>query len=250
MKRSRIDFKRKIHSQPRNRFEWFYKINIFKYLSFLLITLFVLSIPLVIKKIIIINKIECFSQIEDCPPDLFQKLQASNGRDYYVVKKYLSDVLNNSFNVSNYLIQYKIPSTVKIDITVKKPKFCIKYADKLFEIDKNGLVLGEVVRCDLTVINSNLSVRVGKEVDSKIKSALLVFEKVDYLYDPNNIRLLDNEFRMDINNKTVIFPYDSDIDVLVGSIRIVFSRLNDESQAIKMDEVHEIDLRFKNVVIR
>jgi len=40
------------------------------------------------------------------------------------------------------------------------------------------------------------------------------------------------------------------VDSLVGGLRLIFSRLNDGSQGIRMEDIKEIDLRFKNPVLR
>ncbi len=46
------------------------------------------------------------------------------------------------------------------------------------------------------------------------------------------------------------FPLEGDIDTLVGSLRLIFSRLNDEGEGIRMEDIREIDLRFNNAVLR
>ena len=56
---------------------------------------------------------------------------------------------------------------------------------------------------------------------------------------------------MHIENRILVrFSLEGDIDVLAGSLRLIFSRLNDETTGIRMGDVSEIDLRFKNPVIR
>ena len=82
------------------------KINIFKILSIILIILFIISVPTVIKKLIKITKIECSSQFGTCT----KNYQLG---DYNFVKKQIEVDLNHDIQVSSYLIQYKIPRTIK-----------------------------------------------------------------------------------------------------------------------------------------
>ena len=45
----------------------------------------------------------------------------------------------------------------------------------------------------------------------------------------------------------VIFPLEGDIDVLLGSLRLILSQLNNDEREIR---IGSIDLRFENPVLR
>ncbi len=246
----RIDLKRKIHNQPKEKFGWMKKINIFKYLSLLLFFLIVLSIPSVVKKLIKINTIECFSQLGDCPTDLNSKLTASKDYDFYIVKKYLSDVLDKDIQVSSYLIQYKIPSTVKVDLTLKNPKYAMKNQDLIHLIDKDGVVINIVTESKLSALSSNAVLNLGDKVDNKTKFALDVFQKIVFLYPIDSGIIENNELKINMSGVLLRIPLEGEVDHLVGSTRLIFSRLNGGQNGIKMEDIKEIDLRFANPVIR
>lgn len=251
MKRKRVDFKKRIHNQPKKKFTWLDKVDIFKYLSFLLIFLFIISTPLVIKKLIKINKIECFSQFGDCSLVLNSKIQLASGRDYYVTKKYLEDTLDNSIEVDNYLIQYKIPSIIKIDVTLKKPKFAIKNSENYFLVDKNGLILSKDLASNLPVLNVNSPLNIGEYINDNYKFALKLLEKTIFLYDIQSAEIIDSELKVTKKDSIIIrFPVEGDTDFLIGSLRLIFSRLNEASQGIRMEDVHEVDLRFQSPILR
>ena len=80
MKRS-DRLKKRIHRQQKDKFGWhtlqlFYsKIDIFKFLSIILITIFIFLTLTVIKKAIQINKIECTTQYGNCDDSVFNKIK-------------------------------------------------------------------------------------------------------------------------------------------------------------------------------
>lgn len=251
MKRRRVDFKKRVHNQPKKRNSWFGNVDIFKYLSFLLIFLFILSTPLIIKKMIKINKIECTSQFGECSEELNSKLQLANNRDYYIAKNYIENELKKDISVENYLIQYKIPSTIKIDVTLKKPKYAIKYLDSYFLVDKNGLVLSRSNTSTLPSFVGDKTLNTGEYVVDSYKFALKILEKTTFLYDIQSAEIFDSEFKITRKDNIVLrFPVEGDVDFLIGSLRLIFSRLNEGAQGIKMEDVHEVDLRFQSPILR
>lgn len=242
---------RKIHRQSRSKFGWLKNINIYKYLSILLICLFIYLIPTVIKKLIRINKIECESQYNSCPQELELRIKNYELRDYKTVKQELEQILSQDIQIDNYIIQYKIPSTLKIDLVLKKSKYSIKDpAGMYFLIDKNGLILENTKETPLPfMISDNNALKVGDNISDKDFFALRIIEKVALVVTIQSSVLEKNELIiLSQDNKLIRFPLEGDVDVLVGSLRLIFSRLNEEIQGIKM--VREIDLRFANPVLR
>jgi hypothetical protein len=220
--------------------------NIFKYLSILLIILFILSTPAFIKKLIKITKIDCHSQYGPCE----QSFQVG---DYLSVKKHIEEELKQNIKVNSYVVQYKIPSTVKIDLNLKKPKFSVKDKNSIYYlIDKNGLVLEISNKFDLPWLDvDNETAKTGEYISDKEKFALQLIEKVSLIEPISESKIIDESLLLNLKNgKFVKFPLEGDVDVLVGSLRLIFSRLNEGSQGIRMEDVREIDLRFKNPVLR
>lgn len=231
----------------------FTDFNLFKYLSLLLMVLFILSIPFVIKKSIFIKRIECTSQYGECPVEISNNINVVSGHDMKVAKDNLERILGQTNQINNYLIQFKIPNTLKVDINIKKPRYSIKNSQGIyFMIDKDGLVLDRLDKSSLPTIEDKTSdYSIGEVITDKNLWALRLIEKVAWLYTKNIGVVENNTMKVVLDEGiTVYFPLEGDIDVLIGSLRLIFSRLNEGSQGIRMEDVREIDLRFKNVVLR
>jgi hypothetical protein len=224
-----------------------FNLNIFKILSIILIIIFVLSTPFAVKRLIKIDKIECVNQFGSCT----YEFQLGN---YKYVKDQIEKKLDEDVQVNSYLIQYKIPSTVKLDINIKSPKNAIyvNSTNKYYLISEDGLVLSTSDTSSLPVIKIDTGeLEIGKVVDEKFKFALSILDNLSFLYfvkeglfDKSSLRFVSQE------GVNIIFPVEGEVDLLVGSLRIIFSRLNDETEGIRMNEIREIDLRYKNPVLR
>lgn len=219
--------------------------QIFKILSIVLIIIFIFLIPVIIQKLIKINKIECSLEFQKCPYII-------NG-NYRDTKKQIEQQFKNDIQINSYLIQYKIPSTIKIDLVLKKPKYAIKDKNNnLYLIDKDGLVIDSINKSDLPIlINSNAIYKVGDIISNKDKFALVIIEKVAWIYSIHEGTVEKNELKIILEKGILVrFPLEGDPDVLVGSLRLIFSRLNDRINGIRIEDTREIDLRFKNPILR
>ncbi len=237
--------RQRIHHIPRSKFDWFKKVNIFKYLSILLMILFVYCIPAFIKILIKIDKVECVSQLGPCD----YSFQLGN---YSHVKKQIDMQLRQDVRLSSYIVQYKIPSTIKIEINLKKPIYSIKNSNgTYFLLDKNGLIIGISQESESTSLLSDSNYSVGQITDEKTLFALRLLEKINIVTNVYDSKITNNYLTTHAKNDILIlFPLDSDIDLLAGSLKLIFSRLNEGSEGIRMEDVREIDFRFKNPIIR
>lgn len=226
------------------------KFNIFKALSILLIIIFVFLIPTIIQKLIKIEKIECESQYGKCDEVVTNSLQLTG--NYRDTKKIIEQRLEKDILVNSYLIQYQIPSKLKIDINLKKPKYAIFNSSKYFLIDKDGLIIEESSETNLPTLNKeNVNLVVGEKIEEKDKFALSIINGLTYLYSINSGNIINDELKVTSSEGIIIrFPLEGDKDVLLGSLRLIFSRLNDETKGIRIEDTKEIDLRFKNPVLR
>lgn len=235
-----------------------FNLNIFKLLSLLLFFILLLFIPLIIKTSIKINKFECESQLGKCPQDLENYTLSLNGFNYQVVKKNITNYLNNSYLVESYLIQYKIPNTVKIDLNVKKPinSFVFAGDTQYFLITNEGVVVDVKDKTDLpnVVVQGNKlfkTYNLGEKVDPKILFASNIANNLNYLFSIKEVKL-ENEYLSAVSNEgiLILMSISSETDLIVGSIRLIFSRLNKADEGIRMEDVKEIDLRYKNPILR
>ena len=207
--------------------------------------------PYVILKLIKINKIECFSQYGDCGGVLDSKLSVVGS--YKDTKENIEQILKHNIKVKSYVMQYKIPGTLKIEIDLKKPKFAIKNKDsKYYLIDEDKLILEISSESNLPCLVSNdFNQNIGDKVGDVEIFALEIIEKVAWLYSVKTGVIENNELKIILKEGVVVhFPLEGDIDTLVGSLRLIFSRLNDEGEGIRMEDIKEIDLRFNNAVLR
>lgn len=211
-------------------------VNVFKFLSILLIIVFVFFVPKVIQKLIKIKKIECISQFGECP-----KL---------IINSQIEEQLKSNILVNDYLIQYKIPDTLKIEVNLKKAKYAIFGAkNKYYILDKNGLIIEIKEETSLPIlVDESFVGKLGQIVDPKKIFLLQIIEKVNWLYSVNRGKIGSNHLLIVLKDETkVFFPLEGDVDLLVGSLRLIFSRLNDSQEGIKM---REIDLRFRQAILR
>jgi hypothetical protein len=194
----------------------------------------------------------------DCP--VFLTFLNYVGKDYKAVKSQINTILEQNILINSFLIQYKIPGTLQIEVDLKKPKFAVRglstikdLQNRIFLVDKDGLIVEMANESDLPTLQKNESIeyKVGKTIPEKDKFSLSLFEGVNYLYSIKLGIQEKNELKVTNSEGIIIrFPLEGDKDVLLGSLRLIFSRLNDSSEGIRMEDVNEIDLRFKNPVIR
>lgn len=224
--------------------------NIFKFLSVLLILIFIYLLPKIFQKLIVINKIQCVSQYGECPEKILVYKNSEFKRSLYTLKSQVKDELENNILVNSYLIQYKIPSTLKVELVLKKAKYAVfDNLGKYYLLDNDGLVVAVDDKVNLPFLKvKDSKFEIGQNVGNELLKLLQIIEKVNFLYSINNGTYENNYMYIVFDNGIkAIFPVDGDTDYLVGSLRLIFSRLNDERSGIKMNE---IDFRYKEVIIR
>lgn len=203
-----------------------------------------------------VKKISCFTQNDDiCPREIIEAIAKVKPDNYRSKIIGIREILNQSPYVNDYLIQYQIFDSMKIHLNITSAIFAIedKSENKFFMIDSDGIVIDEKGATNLPFLTiDQLKLRKGDRVDDTIKFAGSIIKKINNLYSVKNGIFSKDfdyvEFR--INGKRVFMPTRGDIDYLVGGLQIIFSRLNDNELATKMNNISEIDLRFKNPVLR
>lgn len=224
-----------------------FNLNIFKALSIILVIFFIIFIPLFIKRLIKITKIECSTQFGNCN----REYQIGN---YNFIKKQLEKELSQDIQINSYLIQYKIPSTLKIELNIKTARNAIysSFLNKYYLISEDGLVLSVSDDTNLPKIKyDNLELKVGNSISENQKFAIEVLNNMTFLYSIDEGLIEKNSLRFKNNEGvTIIFSTEGDVNLLIGSLRLIISRLNDETEGIRMNEIGEIDLRYKNPVLR
>lgn len=147
--------------------------------------------------------------------------------------------------------QFKLPSTLLINLVVKKPVFAIISNDpKLISlVDSQGRVLGTTNTSALpTVVNTNSKYKPGETVSSQDLLALNLIQGVYQMYQVNKLVVENNSLVVELPSQIkVLFPLSGERDLILGTLRLVYTKVTSGEQAGKYKE---IDLRFKNPILR
>lgn len=234
------------HRFPQNKLKFISGVNLFKIFSIVLIVLYIYLSPTFIKKMIRITKIEYCDQFNNCTT-------RSVSSKYFYAKKQVEEELKQDAKIKDYLIQYRIPSSLKIETVIKTPKYGLKDSlSNLLLISSDGIAIETSDETELpTLTNKNSSYKIGDKIADNDFFALKILERVNKINRIYGSEINNGSLEVKVDNGIqVIFPIEGDIDVLAGSLKLIFSRLNDETVGTKMVNVHQIDLRFNNPVIR
>lgn len=196
-------------------------------------------------RVIKITRIECFTQYGLCLDDLTKNVNSVLEKPLIFAKRELKDILKNYAPAQKYSIRFKLPSILRTDIILEKPKFAIgkNGGSKSLLVDKGGFVLQIVPETNLPrILISGELPGVGERVGEDKFFALNLIYGIYYLYQVKvgeiNVDRLVVNFP---NSVKVIFPLEGDRDTLLGSLKLVLARVGN---------VKEIDLRFENPIIR
>ncbi len=196
-------------------------------------------------------KIDCKSQFGSCPERVLSKINVFNGKNLYISKRNIGKILSSDFVISNYSFQFKLPNILETYLVVKKPFVALvdRNSNKTALIDADGKILSFGVDSSLpTVITDQISQKEGERVTDEELFALRIITGVFQMYQIRTGEMSVNSLVVEfLPQIKVIFPLYGDSDVLLGSLRLIYSKISEPGQVGKFSE---IDLRFKNVVIR
>lgn len=228
------------------------------FFGFILIAFFI-SLFFVIPKKLKIKRIVCQSQFGPCNVNVLGLINnVENGeKSLNDVKKELQEILANSALVSDYSLHFQFPNIVEVNLLERKPEYAIKAkgTDSYALIDKEGYV---IYFQDLTGLPVLITIEpppnVGKTVSDETFFALEILYGMFSSYQVREGKIEDESLVIELNQgPRVIFPLEGEKEILLGSLRLVLSRLNNDGQDSKIENVSGasiIDLRFKNPVIK
>ena len=202
--------------------------------------IFLLFIPILIfPRIVKVKKIECYNQYGLCADDFMSKVNPAIGESINNAKKKITEEFNNTKQIEKYSSRFKFPSTLRIDLILKKAKYAIqnKNTKEIVLVDDKGMVLEQVDKTNLPYIIVD-----GSLTDSKQLFALELMYSIYYLYQVKNGEIVNGSLEVVIPKEgKIIFPLEGERDILLGSLKLILSRAGN---------FKEIDLRYKNPVIR
>ena len=219
-------------------------------LFIIVIVLFVLLVP----RMLVIKNIICINQYGSCQETLNLKLENLKGKSLEEVKQEVSAIMRQDLFVKEYVLRYEIPDRVVINTISKKAKFVLKSIDKdkLALVDQDGLVLG--LRENSTLPKVFISAdyaTVGEKVSKRELFALNLVSDLYYFYQVKEGDMFEDRLEIYLSDGVkVIFPLEGDRNVMLGGLKVILSRLNQDVKDSRIKKVSEIDLRFKNPVLK
>ena len=219
-----------------------------KYLKtgiFILFLAVLVILFLVIPRLLPINNVSCTNQYGSCSEELRRDLEKIEGKSLKEIKELIEGMMSKNLFVKDYSYKYEIPDKVVVYVIVKKPKFILQNSnDNSFAlIDRDGVVLGYGENTTLpVVVYSGESVALRERVNAKELFSLNLISSMYYYYQAKKGIMVEDRLEVRMRDGvTVIFPLAGDREVLLGSLKVVLS---------KIERVSTIDLRFKNPVLK
>ena len=214
--------------------------------SIIFVLCFIFVLPFLIN-----IKVDCKSQYGSCPQQIADKLAPMNGRSLFYAKKTIKNMLKKEYIISDYSLQYKIPNILYVDLLVKKPAITFKNIKfgSLILVDAEGKVLSNATDSALPVINTDKELpKEGQNIGNTELFALNLATGVYQMYQVREFLLQEASLLVELPSQIrVIFPLDGDARILLGSLRLIYSKIQSEGNPGKFSQV---DLRFTNPVLR
>ncbi len=210
-----------------------------------------------IPKVIKISQIVCATQFGPCSEEIANKLSAIEGKDLPQTKSEVDNYLDNLSFVSKHNSRFLLPSTLKVDLLVKKAQYSLQSGyGQLALVDKDGYVLSYNEASLLPSLEtSSTPPSVGSKVDDKELFSLKLLGYLNRLYGVNKGQIQGESLNVILNQgPKVILPLYGDDKVLVGGLVLIMNQLNNDAFDSKMKidcgANCTVDLRFKNPVIK
>lgn len=224
-------------------------------LAITLILFAIISPFILIPQIVQIKRIECTSQYGVCLPNTQKSIDSINLSNLYKTKNDSENLLSEISTIKDFSVNFKLPDKLSISVIESKPIYAVKSqgSDLVALVDEQGAVTSFVDSTPLTtLITGNQTPNLGEKIDESDLFALTIISNISEKI--TSAKIEDNKLRVKLeSDPDVIFPLNGDKDVLLGSMTLILSRLKDDGENLRIEEagsIREIDLQFKNPVIR
>lgn len=206
---------------------------------------------LVLSPFFIKVKTVCKSQFGNCPPEIQNIINKSNNKSIFAAKGEIKKNLSGNYLVSDFSFQFKLPNILLVNSIIKKPFAALidNGSKNAFLIGVDGKILSIAQGTTLPgVFTENIVKKAGENIDTEQMFALKIIAGVFQMFQTRAGTIQNNTLLVELPAGTrVIFPLEGDTDILLGSLRLIYSRIQSADYAGKYNE---IDLRFKNPVLR
>lgn len=220
-----------------------------------LTTLFLIGLGFfVAPRLIKIKNVSCSDQYGPCSDAVDTKIKKVLGKSLPEASENISQILKDDVLISSFRTQFMLPDKLAVNLVVRKPAFALKNASQPQSalVGKNKVVVAVVPSTNLPTLNIPTNIpNVGEQVSDRQFFALEILNGMFYLYQTTEGEIQgDSLVTTDPSGVKIIFPLSGDKDVLLGSARLILSRLNERKEDSRIKNVGIIDLRFKNPVLK
>lgn len=187
-----------------------------------------------------------------CPSSLLEKLQAFKGSRIFQSERKIRNTLSSEPEVLSYAVKTSPLGDITVRITLREGSIALKpeSSNTYTLYTKDGILVKEAP--DTSVPTVVLKEQINTEAVPFV--AALSYQLTTIL--PVSQMTVEGESLKVVlrDNRILLYPLQGDIDVLLGSTLITFSQLNLTEGKLIIDRqavvIREIDLRFKNPVLR
>jgi len=211
----------------------------------------------VVTRLLVIKEIRCTSQYGPCSKVVEDALGDLEGTRYVDFNKDISVVFGASAYIEGYSASFKPPSRMDVEVVERKTSNALKIKDEdvYVLVDPSGKITEFVDETNLPHVQvDSKEGSVGDTVSADKLNALDIISRMYYVYAVKSGDLREGSLYVSIDSGiSVIFPVTGDTDVLIASLGLIVSNLQVEGKESRIDEagvVKEIDLRYKNPVVR
>lgn len=200
-----------------------------------------------------VERIICASQFGPCATEIDAEIDKFQGLGIISALGQVKKTLGSDARVSQFSVRFIFPSTINVDIIAKKGEAALgqQGVDNFLILDKTGRVIAVEKTTSLPIINVNdgtdINYQIGASVPDNLIFALNLSRQIFAGYGVKLIIVEPDRIEVSLKSVKVIFPTQGEVDVLIGSLNLILSRLNNAQGEIRMGE---IDLRYKNPIIR
>jgi hypothetical protein len=220
--------------------------KIFTIVCLVLVLGLLIATPLLIR-----IKVDCKSQYGACPQQVVDKINRFNGKSLFIARNGITKILKNDYQVSDFSLQFKLPATLHTELIIKKAAIAMGNGagGPLILVDKDGTVISTASESALPILSvSGDLAKVGQNVGTTDLFAINIAEGVFEMYQIRNFSIQDGSLLVELPGQIrVIFPLDGDTAILLGSLRLIYSKIQADGNPLGYSQ---IDLRFKNPVLR
>jgi len=205
-----------------------------------------------------IKKVECFNQFNVCNPTIVVEAARVNGKNIFLARKELDKIIKNNYLVKSYLIAYKLPTALTINLIERSPKIALypSETNKFLLADEEGKIINMVDNSNLQKISVDRKLpNLGENIDREILFGILltldaanIDKIVEAKIEKNSLVISYKE------GPKVTFPLDGDRKTLIGGLNLILSQLNTSSNATTIENEDlgnlKIDMRYRNPVLQ